>query len=103
VIIVVVLIWLNRYYYTNVLRNKRYWNKQIFEGKYGKIPIPLCPNTVQDIYDDATYVKDQVQSGMASGSSLFASAVQSVADDAQDFADSTRNMSEQMKKQSQKK
>ena len=41
-IIIFVLILLNRSQYTDNLRNKRYWNKQIFEGKYGKIPIPMC-------------------------------------------------------------
>jgi hypothetical protein len=34
----------NRSVYTNILRNKRYWNRQIFEGKYGTIPIPICPS-----------------------------------------------------------
>ena len=37
------LIVTNRAQYTDVLRNKNYWNKQIFEGKYGKIPLPNCP------------------------------------------------------------
>jgi uncharacterized membrane protein len=45
-IVVFVLILVNRYQYTEVLRNKRYWNKQIFEGKYGDVPTPLCPNLV---------------------------------------------------------
>jgi hypothetical protein len=32
--------------YTNVHRNKRYWNRRIFEDSYGKIPLPsLCPQT----------------------------------------------------------
>jgi hypothetical protein len=45
-IIICILIILNRSQYTNVLRNKRYWNKKIFEGKYNKIPIPnICPDT----------------------------------------------------------
>lgn len=37
------LIVTNRAQYTDVLRNKNYWNKQIFEGKYGKMPLPNCP------------------------------------------------------------
>lgn len=32
--------------YTNVHRNKRFWNRRIFEDRYGKIPLPsLCPET----------------------------------------------------------
>jgi hypothetical protein len=45
-IIICGLILLNRAQYTNALRNKRYWNKKIFEGKYGKIPVPnICPDS----------------------------------------------------------
>ena len=45
-IIIFVLIILSRAQYTNALRNKRYWNKKIFEGTYGKIPVPnICPNS----------------------------------------------------------
>jgi hypothetical protein len=50
-IVVFVLILVNRYQYTEVLRNKRYWNKQIFEGKYGDVPTPLCPNLVDSAQD----------------------------------------------------
>lgn len=35
--------------YTDIFRNKRYWNRKIFEGKYSKIPIPLCPDALNDI------------------------------------------------------
>jgi len=32
--------------YTNVYRDKRYWNRRTFEDKYRKIPLPsLCPET----------------------------------------------------------
>jgi hypothetical protein len=67
-VVVFALIFANRYYYTTVLRNKRFWNKQIFEGKYGKIPVPLCPNVEQAIADmpaTATNLQKQVQSGIA--------------------------------------
>lgn len=66
-IVVFVLIVVNRSYYTNVLRNKRYWNKQIFEGKYGKIPIPLCPDVVNSIYTGANSLEQNVRSGVSSG------------------------------------
>lgn len=36
------LILIRRWRYTDVLRNKRYWNKQIFEGKSKKISVPSC-------------------------------------------------------------
>jgi hypothetical protein len=41
-LVIFILILLRRWRYTDVLRNKRYWNKQIFEGKYPKISIPSC-------------------------------------------------------------
>jgi hypothetical protein len=43
-LVVFILIVVNRSQYTDRLRNKRYWNKQIFEGKYGTIPLPSCPD-----------------------------------------------------------
>jgi hypothetical protein len=42
-VLIFILILLRRWRYTDVLRNKRYWNKQIFEGKTKKIAIPSCP------------------------------------------------------------
>jgi ABC-type multidrug transport system fused ATPase/permease subunit len=43
-IIIFILIVINRAQYTDLLRNKRYWNKKNFGGKYGTIPIPsICP------------------------------------------------------------
>lgn len=48
-IIIFILILLRRWRYTEVLRNKRYWNKQIFEGKYQKIGIPSCPQMTDGI------------------------------------------------------
>jgi hypothetical protein len=48
-IIIFVLTLLNRYQYTDMTRDKRYWNKKNFGGKYGKIPIPSCPGMMDDI------------------------------------------------------
>ena len=49
-IIVFVFIVVRRSQYTDVLRNKRYWNKQQFEGKYGTIPLPnICPGGLDAI------------------------------------------------------
>jgi hypothetical protein len=47
VIIIFVLIVINRSQYTDIYRDKRYWNRRSFDGKYGKIPIPLCPKALQ--------------------------------------------------------
>lgn len=41
-IMVFLLILVRRYFYTEHVRNKRFWNKQIFEGTTPKIPIPSC-------------------------------------------------------------
>lgn len=48
-LMIFILILLRRWRYTEVLRNKRYWNKQIFEGKYQKIAIPNCPQMMDGI------------------------------------------------------
>lgn len=42
-VIIFILIVFRRWQYTDSMRNKRYWNKQIFEGKTKKIPLPSCP------------------------------------------------------------
>jgi hypothetical protein len=42
-LLIFLLILIRRWRYTDVLRNKRYWNKQIFEGKTQKINMPACP------------------------------------------------------------
>lgn len=41
-IIIFILIVINRAEYTNLLRNKRYWNKKNFPGNAGKVPAPNC-------------------------------------------------------------
>ncbi len=43
VIVILVLVVVNRTTYTNIFRDKRYWNRNTFNQKYGKIPIPMCP------------------------------------------------------------
>jgi len=45
--LIFLLILIRRWRYTDVLRNKRYWNKQIFEGKYAPITLPGCPDWMQ--------------------------------------------------------
>jgi hypothetical protein len=44
-IIILILIVINRAQYTNLTRDKHFWNKKNYGGKYGKIPIPsICPD-----------------------------------------------------------
>ena len=60
-IIIFVLILMNRYQYTDIKRNKRYWNKKNFDGKYGKIPLPSCPGMMDDITSGAAAVAQYAQ------------------------------------------
>jgi hypothetical protein len=83
-IVVFVLIVVNRSHYTNMLRNKRYWNKQIFEGKYGKIPTLVCPEV-------ADTLNTGIDSLQQSNSSMVANARTASADALQNMADQTRN------------
>ena len=85
-IVVFVLILVNRSYYTNVLRNKRYWNKQIFEGKYGKIPIPLCPEVANSVYSGMDSFKQNARSGIADAAMGVATGSQWVTNQAKDIA-----------------
>lgn len=48
-VIIFLLILIRRWRYTDVLRNKRYWNKQIFEGKVQKIGLPSCPQMMGSV------------------------------------------------------
>ena len=64
VIIIFVLIVINRSQYTDVLRNKRYWNKQIHEVEYGKIPLPLCPGAVEAIQGGVQSLGEGVVGGL---------------------------------------
>jgi hypothetical protein len=85
-IIVFVLILVNRSHYTNVLRNKRYWNKQIFEGKYGKIPIPLCPDAADSLNEGVDSLRQNVRLGMVNAANNVATGSQWVTNQAQNYA-----------------
>jgi hypothetical protein len=73
-ILIFVLIVINRSQYTDILRNKRYWNKQIFEGKYGKVPLPLCPDVADGITNALGSVQSSIQSGLTSAAQGIADA-----------------------------
>jgi hypothetical protein len=59
-----IFIVVNRSEYTDNLRNKRYWNKKTFEGKYGKIPLPNCPSLVQGIQNAEANIQRAARSNM---------------------------------------
>lgn len=87
-IIIFVLIIINRSNFTNVWRDKRYWNRRTFEGKYGKIPAPLCPGALSGIEKGISSLESDVQSGISSASQRIASGAQSVAQDVSSMAQS---------------
>jgi len=68
IIIIFVLIVLVRSRYTDILRNKRYWNKKRFDGS-GKAPAPMCPD-----------VMDSISSGVATAQQAVGSAVMRATD-----------------------
>jgi hypothetical protein len=62
-VLIFLLILLRRWRYTEVLRNKRYWNKQIFEGKSEKITLPNCPPFTDKLASTSTRPEDDVVGG----------------------------------------
>ena len=87
-IIIFVLIVIYRSNATNVWRDKRYWNRRTYEGKYGKIPIPLCPGTLSGIEKEISSVEKGIQSGIASVAQSAAAETQSVANEIASVAQS---------------
>jgi len=88
-IIVFILILVNRSHYTNMLRNKRYWNKQIFEGKYGTVPTLVCPDVVNSLDVGLNSLGDKAR---ASATATAAAARTASADALQNLANQTRNV-----------
>jgi len=62
-ILIFIFIVVNRSQYTDILRNKRYWNKKIFDGKYGKIPLPSCEGALDGIENAFSSVENTIESG----------------------------------------
>lgn len=81
VIIIFVLTVINRSQYTNILRDKRYWNRNTFNGKYGKIPIPLCPGALSGIESEIQSLESDVQGDISSASRAISSTAQNVTQD----------------------
>lgn len=65
-IVIFILVVIYRSQYTDVLRNKRYWNKKIFEGKYGKIEVPICPQALEGIKSGISSMQQGISTGIAS-------------------------------------
>jgi len=82
IILIFTLTVVNRSQYTDIFRNKRYWNRKIFEGKYGKIPIPLCPDALNDISsleDDVQSARQRIDVELSNAASSAANATASAA------------------------
>ena len=80
----------NRSTYTNIYRDQRYWNRNTFNQKYGKIPIPLCPNDLSGIQSGIQSGINSLESGIQSG---LTSAAQGIASGAQAVAGAAQGMS----------
>lgn len=64
-ILVFVLTVIYRAQYTNVLRNKRYWDRKIFKGEGAKIPIPnVCPGSISAIEKDISSAESDITGKM---------------------------------------
>jgi hypothetical protein len=85
-IIIFVLIVIYRANFTNVWRDNRYWNRRTFEGKYGKIPVPLCPGTIAGFEKGISSLESDVQSGINNAGQAISSAAQTVAQDVASMA-----------------
>ena len=93
IIIVFVLVVINRSTYTNVFRDNRYWNRNTFNEKYGKIPIPLCPTDLSGLKSGIDALESGVQSGLTSAAQGIASGAQAISRGAQSVAGAAQGMS----------
>jgi uncharacterized protein YukE len=88
-IIIFVLIVIYRSNYTNVMRDNKYWNRKRFEGRYGKIPIPLCPGALSGIEQGISSLESGIEQGVGSAGQAIASGVQTIS---QDVSSVTQNV-----------
>lgn len=65
-VVVFILTVVYRTNYTNIYRDKRYWNRNNFNQKYGKIPVPLCPQALQGIESGISGLQSDLSSGVSS-------------------------------------
>jgi hypothetical protein len=94
IIIITILVLLSRTQYTNILRNNRYWNRKNFEGKYGKIPIPVCPGALSGIESELSGLQQTISGDISSVGQNVASTIQNVSQDvSQDVSSVTSKIS----------
>jgi hypothetical protein len=79
IVIGFVLVVINRTTYTNIFRDKRYWNRNNFNQKYGKIPVPLCPTDISGIQSEFASLESEVQSDLTSAAQNVQSGAQTLA------------------------
>ena len=92
-IIVFAFIVVRRSQYTDVLRNKRYWNKQSFEGKYGTIPLPnICPGGLDALDRGISSVGKGISNAATSATNYTAN---SIAQGANSVAQSAQHLAQQ--------
>ena len=87
-IIIFILTVINRSQYTNIFRDKRYWNKRSFDGNYGKIPVPLCPGSLSGIKNDLNSFSVGIASDISSAEQDISSVTQSAEQDISSTAQS---------------
>jgi hypothetical protein len=66
--------------YTNLYRDKRYWNRNTFNQKYGKIPIPLCPGAITGVESEIQSVESGVQGRLNQTTQSAIASIHSIAD-----------------------
>jgi hypothetical protein len=81
-IIIFILMVINRTQYTNIWRNKRYWNRKDFGGRYGKVPVPMCPGAMAGL--DAA--ESSIEGDISSAGQALSNAEQSVASEMQNIS-----------------
>ncbi len=65
IILVFVITVVIRSQYTNVLRNKRYWDRKIFKGEGAKIPLPnVCPGSLTGLEKDFSSAESNITGKM---------------------------------------
>jgi hypothetical protein len=81
-IVIYVITIIIRSQYTNVYRDKRYWNRNNFNNKYGKITVPQCPQQfISGLESEFQTIKSDIQSDVSSATQAVESEEQSISQD----------------------
>jgi len=95
-IIIFIITIIYRSQYTNVYRDKRYWNRKSFGGKYGKVPIPTCPGAFDSIRSGIDSANKNIRGGILNITQGAASTTQSLAANVGSFAKNIADTSAQV-------